>query len=314
MAMIRRIGFFLALNVVVVLTLSLVTNLLGLGPMITRQGMNYGSLIAFCLVWGMGGSLISLMLSKMMAKWSMGVKVIDPATYDAQERELIQTVHRMARAAGITKMPEVGYYESPEVNAFATGPSKNNSLVAVSTGLLRNMDSKSVEGVLGHEISHITNGDMVTMVLLQGVVNAFVMAIARIVAFAIDNALRGDRDRGGGGLGTFGYIGVVFVLELLLFIPGSFIIGWFSRQREYRADAGGARLAGREKMISALRSLQRLSEVNDAASRQPQGQQQAAIASLKISGHGGGLLSALRSTHPPLEKRIEALERGTFSK
>ena len=174
------------------------------------------------------------------------------------------------------------------------------------------MSEKEVDGVLAHEVAHIANGDMVTMTLIQGVVNAFVMALARIIAFAIDNALRGDRDSRGGGLGTFGYMAVVFVLERLLFIPGSFIIGWFSRQREYRADAGGARLAGRDNMIAALRSLQRLSDVNEAVAREPQGQQAQAIATLKISGHGGGLLSALRSTHPPLQKRIEALERGTF--
>ena len=305
MSWLRRIGFFIALNIVVVLTISFVVNLLGLGPTITAQGMNYASLIAFCLLWGMGGAFISLLLSKQMAKWGMGVRVIDPQTRNLEERQLLETVHRLARQAGIMKMPEVGYYDSPEVNAFATGPTKNNSLVAVSTGLLRSMDGRSVEGVLGHEVSHIANGDMVTMTLLQGVVNAFVMALARVVAFALDNFLRGDRDRG--GLGTFGYIGVVWLLEILLFIPGSFVIGWFSRQREYRADAGGARLAGRENMIGALKSLMRVHDLNSAVQRESQSQ---TVAALKISGSGAGLFSALRATHPPLEKRIERLQRG----
>lgn len=308
MAMVRRIGFFLVLNIVVVLTLSFVTNLLGIGPYLSRDGMNYGALIAFCLVWGMGGAFISLLMSKTIAKWSMGVQVIDPQTRDPEAHRLVETVHRLARQAGLNRMPEVGFYESPDVNAFATGPSRNNSLVAVSTGLLRSMDQGSIEGVLGHEVSHVANGDMVTMTLLQGVVNAFVMALARIVAFAIDNFLRGDRDDRGGGLGHLGHMLVVFVLEMLLFIPGSFVIGWFSRQREFRADAGGARLAGREKMIAALQSLKRLYDPD--AQTQETGRD--AIAALKIDGRGSGLLTKLAATHPSLDVRIERLQRGPY--
>ena len=306
MSWLRRAFFFIALNIAVVLTLSLVMNLLGIKPYLTHQGLNYGSLIAFCLVWGMGGAFISLMLSKVMAKWTMGVEIIDPRTNDSQAREIVETVHGLARAAGLSKMPEVGVYESPEVNAFATGPTKNNSLVAVSTGLLRAMDRRSRDGVLGHEVAHIANGDMVTMTLLQGVVNAFVMALARIIAFAIDNVMRGDRDDRGGGLGPIAHMMVVWVLEILLFIPGSMIIAWFSRQREFRADKGGAQFAGRENMISALRTLQRVHEINES----PELQQAPAYASLKIASGKRGSLAMLMSSHPPLDERIARLERG----
>jgi heat shock protein HtpX len=305
MVWLRRLSFFLVLNIVVMLTLSLVTSLLGIQPYLNAQGMNYGALMVFCLVWGMGGAFISLLLSKVMAKWTMGVKVIDPGTTNANERELLQTVYRLARSAGISKMPEVGIYGSPEVNAFATGPTRNNSLVAVSSGLLHSMDQRSVEGVLGHEVAHIANGDMVTMTLLQGVVNAFVMALARIIAFAIDNALRGDRDNGR-GLGSIGYFVVVFALELLLFIPGSMVIAYYSRFREFRADRDGARFSGRENMISALRSLKRAHEVNMS----PEVQSAPAYASMKISGSRTGRFAQLFSTHPPLDVRIARLERG----
>jgi heat shock protein HtpX len=300
----RRIFFFLALNITVVVMLSLISGLLGLGPMMNANGLNYGSLVVFSLVWGMGGAFISLLLSKTMAKWTMGVKIIDPNTMDMRARELVQTVHRLSAAAGIKKMPEVGIYNSPEVNAFATGATKNRSLVAVSSGLLDRMDRESVEGVLGHEVAHIANGDMVTMTLLQGVVNAFVIALARIIAFAIDNALRSRDDRG--GLGHFGYMATVFALEMLLFIPGSMIIAAFSRFREYRADQGGAKLAGRPHMINALRSLQRVSALNES----PETQTAPAYAAMKISGTKKSRLTELFSTHPPLEQRIAALERG----
>lgn len=302
----RRAFFFIGLNIAVVLTLSLVINLLGIRPYLGAYGLNYGSLIAFCLIWGMGGAFISLMLSKVMAKWAMRLEVIDPKTSDPHAREIVETVHSLARAAGLKKMPEVALYNSPEVNAFATGPSKNNSLVAVSTGLLRTMDRRARDGVLGHEVAHIANGDMVTMALLQGVVNAFVMALARIIAFAIDNALRGDRDNRGGGLGPFAYIMVVWVLELLLFIPGSMILAWFSRQREFRADKGGARFAGRENMILALQTLQRVHDLNIT----PEAQQAApSYAALKIDGPKRSTLALLMSTHPPLDVRITRLER-----
>lgn len=300
----RRIFFFLALNIAVVMMLTLVTSLLGIGPTVTANGMNYGSLIAFCLVWGMGGAFISLLISKPMAKWTMGVQIIDPNTMDMNARALVSTVHRLATAAGISRMPEVGIYDSPEVNAFATGATKNRSLVAVSSGLLQRMDKASVEGVLGHEVAHIANGDMVTMTLLQGVVNAFVMALARIIAFAINNLLKSD-DRGG-GLGQLGYMFTVIALQMVLFIPGSMIIAAFSRYREYRADQGGARLAGRPQMVNALRSLQAVSALNQSSEIQ----QAPAYASMKIASTKASKFTELFSTHPPLELRIAALERG----
>ncbi len=301
MVWLRRIGFFLVLNITVIAMISIITSLLGLGPTITQSGMNYGSLIAFCLIYGFVGSFISLLLSKPMAKWTLGVQVIDPRTSNAEERALLETVYRLARSANIAKMPEVGVYDSPEVNAFATGATKNRSLVAVSSGLLRQLDRNSVEGVLGHEVAHIANGDMVTMALLQGVVNAFVMALARIVAFAIDQAMRSN-DRDGGGLGTFAYMGIVFVLEMILFIPGSMVIAAFSRFREFRADAGGARLAGRQNMIGALRGLKSLQQLNDQIPAQP------AYAAFKIARTGR--VAELFSSHPPLDVRITRLEIG----
>jgi heat shock protein HtpX len=303
-------AFFIGLNIVVVLTISIIISVLGIHPYLTNAGMDYGSLMAFCLVWGMGGAFISLLLSKIIVKWTMGVKVIDPSTSDPDARFVLDTVYRLARTGGLTKMPEVGIYNSPEVNAFATGPTKNRALVAVSSGLLRSMDHNSVEGVLGHELTHVLNGDMVTMTLIQGVVNAFVMALARVIAFAIDNALRGDRNNRGGGLGRFGYMITVWVLEMVLFIPGSMIVAWFSRGREFRADQGGARLAGREKMIGALRALQRVSELplSQQAPDQPQ-----SVAALKISsGARTSTFGLLRASHPPLAERIARLERGGF--
>ncbi len=302
----RRIAFFIALNVVVMLTVSLVINLLGVGSFVGPQGLDLASLMVFCLVWGMGGAFISLLLSKVMAKWAMGVQILDPNTSNGEARQLVNTVHDLARKAGLSRMPDVGIYNSPEVNAFATGPTRNNSLVAVSTGLLNSMNSRSVEGVLGHEVAHIANGDMVTMTLLQGVVNAFVMALARIVAFAIDNALRSDRDSRSGGLGYFGRSIAIMVLEMLFFIPGSMIIAWFSRQREFRADAGSSRYAGRDSMISALRDLQRVHGINES----PELQQAPAFANFKIAAGRRTGLAHLFSSHPPLEERIARLERG----
>jgi heat shock protein HtpX len=234
-----------------------------------------------------------------VAKAFMGVKVIDPSRPGSSaEADLIRMVYRLAQKGGITGMPDVGIYNSPEVNAFATGPSKNRALVAVSSGLLNNMDSAAVEGVLGHEITHITNGDMVTMTLLQGVVNTFVMFFARIVAWGITQAMSGNRDRNEGP-SYFVYMAVTFVCELLFSFLGLFVVAWFSRRREFRADAGGAKLAGRERMIHALQSLKRNSEMVDASNQ--------SIAALKINGRGAGIMSFLQS-HPNLDDRIKALQ------
>jgi heat shock protein HtpX len=306
MQMFKRFGLFIGINILVVLTLSTIVSVLGLQPRISATGYDMTSLIIFCLIWGMGGAFISLLLSKKIAKWTMGVQVIDPQTTNPSEREVLDAVYRFARTSGLSTMPEVGVYPSPEVNAFATGPTKSNSLVAVSSGLLQTMNKSSVEGVLAHEVAHIANGDMVTMTLLQGVMNAFVMALARIVAFGISNALRGD-DRDGKGLGPFAYWITVMLLETVFMLLGSIVIMWFSRQREFRADAGGAKFAGRGSMISALQSLRMLQERNFevAAEAEPT----PAFASLKISASKPGWANILR-THPTLEDRIARLERG----
>jgi heat shock protein HtpX len=300
MTLVRRIGLFLAVNLLVMFTINVVLHLLGVGPYLTRAGLDYGALAAFCLVWGMGGSFISLLLSKPMAKWSMGVQVIDPNTRDAHQRELVSTVHRLAAQAGLPAMPEVGIYDSPEINAFATGPSRGNSLVAVSTGLLRAMDRDARDGVLGHEVAHIANGDMVTLTLIQGVVNAFAMFLARILAFAISSAMRSDeQDNRGGGFAEFM---LVQLFQIVFTLLGSLVVAWFSRWREYRADAGGAALAGRQRMIAGLETLRRTIEYADDG-------QAPALAAFKISSRSGGL-AALSSTHPPLEDRIAALRAG----
>lgn len=307
MQMAKRISLFLMVNILVVGTLSIVTSALGIQPYLSSNGLNIGSLIGFCLIWGMGGAFISLLISKKMAKWSMGVKIIDPNTMNLEEREVVNMVHRYARAANLPKMPEVGIYESPEVNAFATGPSKSNSLVAVSTGLLQQMDKRAVEGVIGHEVAHIANGDMVTMTLIQGVVNAFVMFLARIVAFAISNFLKGNDEREGAGLGPIAHMVTVFVLEMVFMLLGSIVVMWFSRQREFRADQGGAKYAGKDAMVGALRSLQKVTERNYQVAAQTE--QKPAFASMKISATKPGLASLFR-THPTLEERIQRLERA----
>ena len=294
--MAKRLFLFILTNLLIMAMLSIVLSLLGIRPYLSAQGIDYSSLMAFCAVWGMGGSLISLMLSKTMAKWMMGVQIIDPNTIQSDQRELVALVHRLATSAGLPKMPEVGVYDSPEVNAFATGPSRSNALVAVSTGLISRMNRGELEGVLGHEVSHIANGDMVTMTLLQGVVNAFVMFFARIAAFAVAQAMRGDDDR------SPSYLVqqlLVFAFDIVFGLLGSMVVCAFSRHREFRADSGGARLAGRDRMIGALDSLRRTQQLVDS--------RQSGFQSLKIAGAPKGIM-ALLMTHPPLEQRIERLK------
>ncbi len=254
MAIAKRLIVFLLTNMLIIGTVSVVMSLLGIGHYRTAGGLDMTALIIFCGLFGMGGAFISLLMSKMMAKWMYRVQIVTPSS-DGAAGEIAQKVHNIARGAGLSKMPEVGIYDSPEVNAFATGPSRNNSLVAVSTGLLNSMDRDGVEGVLGHEVAHIANGDMVTMTLLQGIVNTFVMVIARVIAFAIDQFLRNDDE--GGGLGWMAHMFVVLALEMLLMPLGMLVITAFSRHREFRADAGAAQFVGRDKMISALKSLER---------------------------------------------------------
>jgi heat shock protein HtpX len=295
--MFKRIFLFVLTNILVMVSVSLVLGVLGVGNYLTAAGINYSALMIFCLVWGFVGSGISLLLSKFMAKTMMGVEIVDDR---GQYGELVRKVHAMARQAGISKMPEVGVYHSPEVNAFATGPSKNNALVAVSTGLLQQMNTDEVEGVLAHEVAHVANGDMVTMALVQGVVNAFVMFFARIAAFALQNFLSGDRDDDRPANTGWAYHLSVMVFEIVFSFLGMFVVAYFSRIREFRADKGGAQYAGKYKMIAALKRLQqKLDFVDDS---------QDAVKTMKISSKKG--LMNFLSTHPSLEDRIAALERS----
>jgi heat shock protein HtpX len=289
----KRIFLFIATNIAIVAMLTVILSVLGLGQYETAGGLDIRALLVFCLVWGMAGSFISLQISRWIAKRSTGMRLVDGRTGNGDLDWLYGTVERLTRQANLP-MSEVGVYDSPEVNAFATGPSRSRSLVAVSTGLLRTMKRDEVEGVLAHEVAHIANGDMVTMTLLQGVVNAFVMFFARLIAHFVT---RSDRDNEQHGGGT--YFLVVMVLQLVLGFLGMMITSWFSRQREFRADRGGATLAGRERMLGALRRLANARELVDAGDQQ--------LATLKISGKSGWM--ALMSTHPPIEVRIAALER-----
>ena len=286
----KRIFLFILTNILVVLTISLLLNLLGVRPYMTANGIDMGQLAIFCLVWGMTGSLISLAISRMMAKWTMGVKVV-PRT-SSEYAQLVMMVEQLARKAGLSTMPEVGIYESPEVNAFATGPSRNRSLVAFSTGLLQSMNQNEIEGVAAHEIAHIANGDMVTMTLLQGVVNAFVMFFARIIAWGISQNVR-EENR------YMTQFMVTFLLEMVLGVLGMIVVCSFSRDREFRADRGGAQYAGKQDMIAALQRLANNTRKYDEAP---------AMAAFKISGGVGQLFS----THPPLEKRIAALQSAAI--
>ena len=296
--MFKRWMLFFGMNILIIVMVSLVLNLLGVRPYLSSYGINYTSLMIFCLVWGMGGSFISLYLSKWMAKTMMGVELV---TSTGPYASLVRMVHQMAKRSGIDKMPEVGIYNSPDINAFATGPSKNNSLVAVSTGLLQKMSNDEVEGVIGHEVSHIANGDMVTMALLQGVINAFVMFFARIAAFAVSQFLRGD-DEEGEGLGFFAQIGVIMLFELIFGLLGSLLSSAFSRFREFRADSGSAKLVGKEKMVSALRALMSTYESMPKT--------EGTVKAFQISSKSSWI--QLFSTHPPLEERIKALEARPF--
>ncbi|RDY65517.1 protease HtpX [Lysobacter soli] len=287
--MFKRVFLFLATNFAVLILLSIVMSVLGVNP------QQFSGLLVMATVFGFGGSLFSLMISKWMAKRSTGAHVIEQPRNES-EQWLVNTVRRQAEAAGI-KMPEVAIYDAPEINAFATGPSRNSSLVAVSTGLLRAMNRDEAEAVLGHEVSHVANGDMVTMALIQGVLNTFVIVLARVVGRVIDSYLSGNRE-GGPGLG---YFAIVFVLDMIFGLFASIIAMWFSRHREFRADAGGARLAGRDKMIAAL---QRLS-MTYGESTLPK-----TVQAFGISGAVGHGLRRLFLTHPPLEERILALQNA----
>lgn len=300
MAFFKRIFLFLVVNILIVTTISIILNLLNVKPFLNAHGLDYNSLAIFCLIWGFGGAFISLALSRVMAKAMLGVRVIDPATNDPDMRHLLNTVHELARSAHLPVMPEVGIYDSPEINAFATGPSRRRSLVAVSSGLLKRMSQNELEGVLGHEISHVANGDMVTMTLIQGVVNAFVMFLARVLAFAFSGL--GNREKSSSSSYVMFNV-LVFVFQIVFMILGSLVVAAYSRYREFRADKGGASLAGRGKMISALEALQKVQEIRDARVEKP------AFQSMKISHQERGGLIAMFATHPSLELRIERLKK-----
>lgn len=292
----KRIFLFIAVNILVVATVSLLMNILGIGSYMTAAGLQYGPLLMICFIWGMVGSFISLALSKFMAKWMMGVQLV---TLEGPHRQLVETVHRISRRAGLTEMPEVGIYQDATINAFATGPTKNNSLVAVSSGLLSNMNESEVEGVIAHEVAHIANGDMVTMALVQGVVNAFVMFFSRIAAYAISKAMQGDDEENAPS--PLVNMMLVFALDIIFGLLAAPVVAWFSRYREYRADKGGADLAGREKMISALTALSR------SYPQLAEARTESNFKSMQISSKGSVI--RLFSSHPPIEERIAALKR-----
>ncbi|MDZ4785773.1 MAG: protease HtpX [bacterium] len=293
--MFKRIGLFILTNILVITTISIVMNLLGVQPYLTANGIDYQNLLIFCFVWGMTGSLFSLAISRIMAKWMMGVKVLPPGSA-GEYNGIVEMVHNLSRGAGLSKMPEVGVYESPELNAFATGPTKNRALVAFSSGLLRSMDRQQIESVAAHEISHIKNGDMVTMTLLQGVVNAFVMFFARVIGYAISKNVRAESE-------AMVRMIVTIFLDIALGILGSMLVMRFSRHREFRADAGAAKLAGKAGMISALQFLGR-------ASGRMQEEPHASIAAFKISNRPSRFFKLL-SSHPSMEERIARLNSMT---
>ncbi len=290
----KRVVLFVLTNLAVLVVLGIVVNVLGANQFLSRSGINLPTLLVFAAVFGMGGSFISLFMSKWIAKMSTGAQVIDQPR-NRSEQWLVQTVRAQASRAGIG-MPEVAIFQAPEPNAFATGASRNNALVAVSAGLLQTMNEDEVEAVLGHEISHVANGDMVTLTLIQGVLNTFVIFLARVVGFLVDRALSSNNNEG--YRPGIGFWITSMIAEILLGFLASMIVMWFSRQREFRADAGGANLAGRQKMIAALERLRQVAEPSHLPSE---------MAAFGINGGLGDGLKKLFMSHPPLEERIAAL-------
>ena len=288
----KRILLFVLTNVLVVAVLGIAASLLGVNRYLTSSGLNLGALLGFALIMGFGGAIISLLISKPMAKWTSGVRVIDQPQ-NPDEVWIVDTVRKFADKAGIG-MPEVGIFEGAP-NAFATGAFKNSALVAVSTGLLQGMTKEEIEAVIGHEIAHVANGDMVTMTLIQGVMNTFVVFLSRVIGYAIDSFLRKGDDRSSGP--GIGYMISTFVLDIVLGFAAAIVVAWFSRQREFRADAGAAQLMGRKQpMINALARLGGMTP----------GELPKSVAAMGIAGGIGQLFS----THPPIEERIAALQNA----
>ncbi len=288
----KRVFLFLVTNIAIVLMLGIVASVLGINNYVSKEGINFENLLGFALLMGFSGSFISLLISKKMAKWTMGLTMID-GTEGPTQKWIYGVVEKFAQEKGIS-MPEVSIYDSPEMNAFATGPTKNNSLVAVSSGLLQNLNKDEVEAVIGHEIAHVANGDMVTLTLVQGVINTFVIFASRVVAFTLDKFI--NRDEESEGQSWVYYVSVI-VFDILFGILASMIVSYYSRVREFAADKGGAELKNKQSMINALRKL----------GQQTPGHLPEAVKSFGISGQTSSFM-ALFSTHPPIEKRIEALE------
>lgn len=291
--MAKRLFLFILTNILVLITIGIVLSVLGVGNYVGADGtIQLGTLLAFSAVVGFTGAFISLAMSRWMAKMMMRVKVINPdGNLSPMEQSVVEKVHRLSRSAGLTVMPEVGIYDSPEVNAFATGPSRRRSLVAVSTGLLHNMDDAAVEGVIAHEVAHIANGDMVTMTLLQGIINTFVVFLSRIVAFAASRLVREE-------LQGIVHIICIIVFQILFSILGSLVVLAYSRYREFHADNGGADLAGKDKMVHALQSLRHYVNRVDNS--------QSSLSTLKINNPRG--MARIFSTHPDLDERIRRLQ------
>ncbi|MFB9274732.1 protease HtpX [Cohnella cellulosilytica] len=291
----KRILLFILTNLLVMVTIGIILSVFGVGSYLNESGgIDFGSLLVFSAIVGFTGAFISLAMSRWMAKMMMRVRVLKPEdNLSYGERQVVDMVHRLSRAAGLAHMPEVGIYEADEVNAFATGPSKKRSLVAVSTGLLNELDEDAVEAIIAHEVAHVANGDMVTMTLLQGVVNTFVVFLSRIAAWAVSRLVKEE-------LAGIVHFIAVLVFQIAFSILGSLVVLAYSRHREFHADAGGAHLAGRDKMIHALRGLKTYQD-------RMQDSQQTAFSTLQISGKKR---SALFSTHPDLEERIRRLQAG----
>lgn len=289
----KRILLFLGLNILVVTAISILLSICHVQPYLNQYGLSLPDLAVFCLIYGMAGSLMSLALSRAMAKWMYGVKLIDTANCTLRERWLVDKVNDLSRRSGLPALPEVGIYQSQEANAFATGPTKSRALVAVSSGLFDLMNDAEIEGVLGHEISHVANDDMVTMTLVQGIINAFVMFASRVIAYALTRNSKNNN-------GSF-YL-VSMILQTVLLILAAIPIAFYSRHRELRADDGGASLSGREKMAEALEALQRTYDQVDTHA-------QPAAQSMKISSKPMGIWQ-LFATHPPLAERIARLRQS----
>lgn len=300
MTFLKRTFFFILVNTLIILTLVLLIKGIEIYFGFNFSN-NYSSMIVLYTIFGMGGAFFSLFTSKWMVKRAMGVQIISPNTTNATEKWILTSVYTYAQKAGLRTMPEVGIYPANDMNAFATGPSKNNSLVAVSSGLLESMSKDEVEGVIAHEVAHIANGDMVTLTLIQGVINTISMLIARVVSEAI-----ASRSENGNGRGASQFM-VYMVVSTILGVFGSIVVNWFSRHREFRADHGGAKYAGRDKMVKALQRLQM--GQNQMFKNQSLHEEPASIAAFKISSPSkGAFLKKLFMTHPPLDERIRALK------